>query len=1165
MNIRIKELFKSDLDPNSNEWWSKDKIDKINFNFRLMKNGGPSGPVGIEGPNGEDGDKGEDGLQGAEGPRGPQGPTGPESSGTWKSQDIIYDSNITQRVIYPSIADNQSGTVTLAIGASAHLDINGELISPYYGELSTEPISASKSGTLNIITEASIGSGSNVAPSPKDSITLAEDKDLDKSYTIGLKIEEDSNNIEFPVLTFSPADNANNKFAIKFDRDNRFYLNATPLMSSTSNVLGAESVIPYNLNVDASAAGREIEFRVGEIKYSNHTPSLNKILRSYDTEGTVQWDDVFNMFQVFPVGSIIRIPKDAFFTEANFNLADAVTGPMLIVDGDELVKTNFGSGKSTGIYAGWYLCNGETWGDGGIKAYDTPNLNGFDWAIVDIPGLDGGTTSSSVSGGSLATYNGDILFSGGISTLSLDPSGINTNVISHSYDNSIEDAVAYDIEGNSNNLSENIIMGEQISIIYLKEYDYNWSTLAAPVSSSGIQLQYHAMTGDTDTNTVASGSYTNIDIAMQYATTLNPEIIQWTADGAPSDGAQLDAYWNTDSNFANGNIRCYVNGQELADGWLARESGGMNGWGYAREYINGVGISPDAALETEPKECWMLYSESVNGVDGDYNSFGINYNGVLPPVTMPEADVTSFNGWPAGTSLEKVFISNVIDNHPDVVGSSSDFKDYENTSHIWKRNNGSNTINQLTNGWYRSVPETLTYNVNFGFGGSLPIPAGLYLSWRKYWSANDNEFKGDVIKTRFVQWSVGDLSLGIGTSAACNATSGNDIFYSSDMFELGENSGSWQVTNLGGGTGSQSNGRLYSWLSNQIYVRLDNSSNTNGGSNANLGKYPLTLVKSDTFIPGTSNSLKIADWTGDSATSGYTGEHYKSIDSNSQATAAPTACSTPPPLGAVFEWDEDNSGNNLGTYNGTGGTGNVHFTFTGNNSGLTSAQNFSIDQPDGLPFNSVNISYDAPDNYITLDAAFTLDKPFENLTLSFDYPQGQLNSNASELDIDIAVNPCHVEGTIINMENGTTKLVENLKVGDILDSFDIKGLSDDDEWGSFKTNAMEFKAPKSSAKLVKIIKGTYKNYQDINSGLTKITNEHPVLIKRPDGEIFFKQALYIDTTDMIYVNEKWTKVESNETIHETVNTYSINVEDEDVYVADGILCHNAGEPLYKID
>lgn len=1163
MNIRIKELFKSDLDPNSNEWWSKDKIDKINFNFRLMKNGGPLGPVGIEGPNGEDGDKGEEGSQGVEGPQGPQGMIGPESSGSWKSEDIIYPNDPTRRVIYPSVAVNQSGTVTLAVGASSHLDINGELISPYYGELSTEPISASKSGTLNIITEASTGSGNSEAPSPQNSITLAEDKQLDKSYNIGLKIEEDIDNngtlIEFPVLTFAPnsnADHLNNKFAIKFDRDNRFYFDGT-----IQNVLGAESIIPYDLNVDATAAGNEIEFRVGDIKYSNHSPSLNKILRSYDTEGRVEWESVFNMFQVFPVGSIIRIPKDAFFTQDNFNLNDATTGPMEIIGSNQSVRTNFGSGKATGLYAGWYLCNGETWGDGGIVEYETPNLNGFKWTISQIPESTGtGQVSNPVSGGSLSSYEGNIIFGGGISTLVTAVGGVGNNSIGHSWNNTVEDVRIYDNENTLFADDAHIIMGEQISIIYLKEYDYKWGTYDPNTTSSNIQLQYHAMTGSIDTNTFVAGSNTNIDIAMQYATTLNPETIQWTAEGVSGIiGSGLDSYWNDDSNFASGNIRCYVNGQELADGWLARESGGTNGWGYAREYINGTGISPDAALETEPKECWMMYSESVNGVDGTYVSLGIS-TGILGTITEPEEDVTGFNGWPAGTSLEQVFISNTINNHPLVVGSASDFKDYEDTSHIWKRNDGSNTIDQLTDGWYRSVPETDTYDVPIGnSGGSLPIPAGLFLSWRKYWSANDNEFKGDIIKTRFVQWSIGDLSLGIGTSAACNATSGNDIFYSSDLFELGDNTGAWQVTNLDpGNPNSESGGQIGDWASNQIYVRQDQSSNTNGGSNTNLGKYPLVLVKSDTFIPGTSNSLKIADWN--------EGE-YKSINSDSRASATLSSACTipPPPQGVTFDWDENNSNNNLGPYTGPGGTGNVYFTFSGNNSILTSAQNFSIDQPGGSnPGNSVNISYSSPNNYVTLNSSFILEGPYENLTLSFGYPQGLLNFN-SDLDIDITVNPCHVEGTVISMANGTTKLVENLKVGDVLDSFDIKGLSDNDEWRSFKTNAMEFKAPKSSAKLVKIIKGTYKNYQDINSGLTKITNEHPVLIKRPDGEIFFKQALHIDTTDMIYVNEKWTKVESNETIHETVNTYSINVEDEDVYVADGILCHNVGELEYKIE
>ena len=863
------------------------------------------------------------------------------------------------------------------------------------------------------------------------------------------------------------------------------------------------------------------------------------------------------MFQVFPVGSIIRIPKDVFFSEDNFNLSadDVETGPMLIVNGQEVIRTNFGSGKQTGIYAGWYLCNGETWGDGGIIEYETPNLNGFEWSISNIPGATG-DTSTIANGGMSSWVNGNIVFSGGVSELEPIVDGsLANNIIGHTHNNDVGEVRLYTTPQSYHAAdSKHIIFGEQISLIYLREYNYKWSTITAPIDSSNIQLQYHAMTGSLDLNTIAPNSYNNIDIAMQYATTLNPETIEWTASGATGNSVDLDNYWNNDSNFANGDIRCYINGQELASGWLARESGGQNGWGYARQYINGVGISPLDALETEPKECWMLYSDRVNGVDGTYATLGLApTTEILPTLTLPEATVDAYTGWPTGTSLEKVFISNNIENHPLLLGSS-DHKDYENTSHIWKRNNGSNTINQLTNGWYRSLPQTAA------FGTVYTVPAGLFPAWRKYWSANDNEFKGDVIKTKFVQWSIGDLSIGIGTSAACNATGGNDIFYSSDMFELSDNPGSWQVTNLGNGnSNSESQGRIYSWLSNQIYVRQDQGSATSGGSTVNLGKYPLRLVKSDTFIPGTNNSLKIADWTGDSATSGYTGAHYKSIDSNSKAALpVPSPCTISPPS-VTFDWDDNNSGNTT-SYLGTGGTGNVYFTLSGISSSQLSASNFSIEDPIGS--NTANVSF-TPGNYnVTLTINTPVEESPQTLDLDFNY-SGTL-TNGSDTTIGISINPCHVEGTVISMANGTTKLVENLKVGDLLDSFDIKGLSDSGEWRNFKTNAMEFRAPKSSAKIVRIIKGTYNNYQDINGGLTKITNEHPILIKRTDGEIFFKQALFINTTDMIYVNEKWIRVESNETIHKTVNTYSIDVEDEDVYIADGILCHNVENIEEKI-
>jgi hypothetical protein len=443
------------------------------------------------------------------------------------------------------------------------------------------------------------------------------------------------------------------------------------------------------------------------------------------------------------------------------------------------------------------------------------------------------------------------------------------------------------------------------------------------------------------------------------------------------------------------------------------------------------------------------------------------------------------------------------------------------------------------------------------------IDAGHYFAYRKYWSASTNEFKGDVIKTRYVQWSTGSLALASGsgsTTAACTATNGNDIFYSSDMLQSYENTGAWRVTNLErdiNTTPNAANGMLYSWTGNQIYVREDASSTTNGGSNSNLGKYPLILIKSDIFIPGTATSLKIAN---------YTDETYKSINSDSKAPADEVAC---PGGGSgntgtvTFDWDDNNSSNQL-IYTGSGTTGNVYFTYSLSNSTLSN-NDFDIELPlagctGGYPYNNASVSYTTGDNYVQVSTVGMCEDDSQQLTLSFLNSAGLLMDGiGSDMDIDITFDPCHVEGTIISMANGTTKLVENLKVGDVLDSFDIKGLSDSGEWRNFKTNVKEFKAPRSSAKIVRVIKGTYTNYQDINNGLTKITNEHPILIKRPDGEILFKQALYIDTTDMIYVNEKWTRVISNETIHKTVKTYSIDVENEDVYIADGILCHNIEE------
>jgi len=64
-------------------WWSKDKIDKINYNFNQFILGGMTGPVGSLGEYGNFGEDGPQGPQGHQGAQGHQGPQGPQGISPW--------------------------------------------------------------------------------------------------------------------------------------------------------------------------------------------------------------------------------------------------------------------------------------------------------------------------------------------------------------------------------------------------------------------------------------------------------------------------------------------------------------------------------------------------------------------------------------------------------------------------------------------------------------------------------------------------------------------------------------------------------------------------------------------------------------------------------------------------------------------------------------------------------------------------------------------------------------------------------------------------------------------------------------------------------------------------------------------------------------------------
>ena len=159
---------------------------------------------------------------------------------------------------------------------------------------------------------------------------------------------------------------------------------------------------------------------------------------------------------------------------------------------------------------------------------------------------------------------------------------------------------------------------------------------------------------------------------------------------------------------------------------------------------------------------------------------------------------------------------------------------------------------------------------------------------------------------------------------------------------------------------------------------------------------------------------------------------------------------------------------------------------------------------------------------------------------------------------------CHVAGTVMNLADGSTKLVEDLQVGDVLASYDIAGLSDTGEFLDWSSQINQFSATQTTATVVNIASSSFGRYVNFNNGLTKVTEEHPVLVKDVGNNISFKQVIDVVIGDSFYINGAWVEITSKETVEEAITAYNVDVETDDVYLADGILWHNI-ENLTKVE
>lgn len=237
-----------------------------------------------------------------------------------------------------------------------------------------------------------------------------------------------------------------------------------------------------------------------------------------------------------------------------------------------------------------------------------------------------------------------------------------------------------------------------------------------------------------------------------------------------------------------------------------------------------------------------------------------------------------------------------------------------------------------------------------------------------------------------------------------------------------------------------------------------------------------------------------------------------------------------------YNWNQMNSGasyvelrnaSDTGAHTGGNGIAKFYFAHNGTNVGQQGPHEL------GVRFNGVSSMFDN----VSFDGANSDTNLWVTLTAS-----------------------CHVAGTVMNLADGTTKLVEDLEVGDVLASYSITGLGTDENeqpWQTYSADATGWSATQSTTTVTFVNEGSFNEYYNFNNGLTKVTREHPVLVKAGDS-ISFKRADAVVEGDSFYINGAWVEITSIElvTADPAVTTYTIGVEEEDVYLADGILWHN---------
>ena len=605
MAINIKEIFQSDLDPNSTAWWSNDKIDKINYNFGQLSNGGMPGPQGYIGPDGPFGPDGALGPQGYEGPQGPQGTQGAFAPDDW----TYYEDNAVQgnpEYLFPKKNDLtpiEYSSLIMRVGIDA---TDSEYNNPGQYDAYTM-LSNIKTDTSN--------------ESPKINLRLQHDGKVSD-----WRILDNNGNVEMHIGKFVTSDAG---FELIHDSANSKIRSVGFLGGAYDTHDISESLIKINVNNLGGQTQSTAISEIGNHFRSNDTFKYDRnaiegyILSSVNQQGVSVWKNKKTLFENFPIGSIISI-RESDFNSNNFYLNETITQD----PGNPPLKNRLGRGKENTDYAGWYLCNGETWQfDTNVWSYLTPNLNSFNYTI------------ESNTGDQELVTNGDdtpIIIGGYDISMSSVYGG--NNEYSTQFTNTWEDNDTSPTPNDTIDFGSGTgshYAGRMVHIVYLERDDLTWvnadGNAAPPPVTTSINLVYK----------LTNGGGTQIcnlinPIADQYSWT-GGQVSNWES-GANLPGVYL--YDSGTTNFA-------------ASGFYMRISqGGQRVW---RQWNSSTATFsvPTTCSVQQSTLIDLAYSELMDDLNGPVGS--------LPSSAQINTYAIDTNGFSTATNIIDPYSNFILD------------------------------------------------------------------------------------------------------------------------------------------------------------------------------------------------------------------------------------------------------------------------------------------------------------------------------------------------------------------------------------------------------------------------------------------------------------------------------------------------------------------------